>query len=97
MITHPPFDSLYGTGPVLHSLLTCSNSWSKDTIKILKLLIDYKADVKSNDYYERTPLHQAAFGWGEDIIELLIDSGAKVNVLDNQQRTPYDCLVKTFD
>lgn len=100
-ITPPAYDKQFGTGPVLHSLLKWSQSWNKDTIQIIQLLLDYKVDVNQIQLSDgRTPHEEAVFGWdspyGEKIIKLLINHGAKINVLDDNHKTPYDNMIHSF-
>ncbi|GIY66767.1 hypothetical protein CEXT_607371 [Caerostris extrusa] len=48
-------------------------------------------NTKSDDGY--TPLHIAASEGYEDIIELLLDNGAKVNIKDNEKRIPVELAI----
>jgi ankyrin repeat protein len=59
---------------------------------ILELLLDHGADVNARVVEERVPgwmpLHWAAYFWGLDILDLLIENGALVDAIDFEGRTP---------
>ncbi|MFC1763445.1 ankyrin repeat domain-containing protein [Planctomycetota bacterium] len=54
---------------------------SKDT---LELLLSKGADVELKDKDGRTPLHLASESADEDVVELLLDKGAKINEKENE-------------
>jgi len=47
-------------------------------------------DIKAKNKDEATPLHWAAFFGQKDMVSLLIESGAPINVLDANGLTPRD-------
>lgn len=55
-----------------------------------KLLIDYGADVNFSDESGETALHYAAINERKEIIELLLQRGASVDAINNQNKFPYD-------
>jgi len=58
-------------------------------VEIVKLLIDFGADVNLCDNYNNTALHYACENRNEDILEILIDFNAQsLNVVNNNGRTP---------
>ncbi|MDB4683902.1 ankyrin repeat domain-containing protein [bacterium] len=57
---------------------------------VVKLLLDYGADIKLKDTInEWTPLHVAAASQTPQVVELLILSGADLRARDKGGRTPY--------
>jgi ankyrin repeat protein len=56
-------------------------------------LIDAGADVNAADDVGSTPLHFAAKGESEEVVELLIDAGANVNAANNKGETPLNNAV----
>ena len=57
---------------------------------VVKLLLDYGADIKLKDTIkEWTPLHVAAASQTPQVVELLILSGADLKARDKGGRTPY--------
>jgi len=51
--------------------------------------VSQKADIEARDIYGWTPLHVACnFGF-DQCVELLLESGAEIRVLDKKRRTPY--------
>ncbi len=57
---------------------------------IIRLLLDFGADMEGRDYFEMTPLHYAARTWWEDqgAVELLLARGASIDAGDFLGRTP---------
>lgn len=62
----------------------------EDRPEIARLLIARGADVNASGLDGRTPLHQAAKYQAEKMAVLLISSGARLDVRDNEGNTPYD-------
>jgi ankyrin repeat protein len=57
--------------------------------EVVKLLLDGKADVKSVDIFDTTPLSHAAYEGHSAVVELLLDTGkADVNSKDSIGRSP---------
>jgi ankyrin repeat protein len=65
----------YGVGP-LHLAAYLGD------MQMLALLIDNGVDVNSLDFYGRTALYYAIFFQNKDMIEFLIDKGAKIYLVD---------------
>ena len=63
---------------------------SKGDIWYVKRHLDKGSDVNAKDENGVTPLHYAAEGGYNEIVELLIDKGVDVNTKDNLGRTPLD-------
>jgi len=92
---NPNFRSKLNTRSIFYGICANSWQWNDNTIPLLKLLIKYGADVNLIDNsYCSVPLHDVALSWTEprakDIIELLIENRAKVDIKDCRQKTPYD-------
>ena len=49
-----------------------------EKIEIMKILCQYLEDMDQRDFYEMTPLHYAAMGYGSEAAFLLIGNGATV-------------------
>ncbi|XP_054706488.1 ankyrin-3-like [Uloborus diversus] len=71
---------------VLHIL--CSYSQSDLTARLVKYLLDYKADIDCVDEYGCTPLHYACQSCNEKVVKLLLKHRAKVNHEDKERATP---------
>jgi ankyrin repeat protein len=56
-------------------------------------LIDAGADVNASDETGSTPLHFAAKGESEEVVELLVDAGANVNAANSKGETPLNNAV----
>jgi ankyrin repeat protein len=63
---------------------------------IVRLLLEYNANVNQKDGNRRTPLHKAVIFGDEDMIRLLINKGADVNAKNNEGETPLHVLVKSW-
>jgi ankyrin repeat protein len=63
---------------------------SKGDIWYVKRHLDKGSDVNAKDENGVTPLHYAAEGGYNEIVELLIDKGANVNAKDFENKTPLD-------
>ena len=61
---------------------------SKFQADTVKLLINYGADVTTQDETFRTPLHLAAFSGSTETVQILIEHGADVTAQDETFRTP---------
>jgi ankyrin repeat protein len=60
---------------------------------------NYDNIINARDNFGWTPMHIAALHNDTDIVQLLIEKGAKVNLKDSEQNTPltYAVLNKAFD
>ncbi len=80
----------------LHML--CSKSFMNDNnIKIMKLLLDYGADIHAKDVYGREPLHWIG-GIGDPnfrtkVLDLLMSHGADLNAVDNNGDVPLSIMI----
>jgi ankyrin repeat protein len=55
------------------------------------VLLAHKADPNLRSRSGLAPLHHAAqSGRGRDIVDLLLEAGADINIRDNDGRTPLD-------
>ena len=61
-------------------------------VSIAKLLLIQGADIESHgsDPEKRRPIHWASLNGHAGIVELLVDKGARVSVVDSSGRTPMD-------
>lgn len=69
--------------------------WGDEAIiKAILPRVQATGDVDDPDKHGRTAIHQAAWSGYTEIVSLLIDHGANVNVLDKHDRTPlfFACL-----
>lgn len=97
---NPNINTNMSIGPILHSIMLNSNQWNDKTIPLIKLLIKYGANVNLKRKHDKsTPLHRVAYEWSysraEEIIKLLIDEGAKINIWDSRLKTPYDNVLES--
>jgi len=67
-----------------------------NNIEIVKLLLEFGANVDSVDKQERTSLMWASYGIRLEIVKLLIKYGANVNLVDNENWTALYWLSKNF-
>jgi ankyrin repeat protein len=66
-----------------------SNWGPADSLETTKFLILLGADVNAVNPSGQTALHGAAYMGADDVVRLLVQSGAKLNVQDSQGQTPY--------
>ena len=66
------------TKPIFASLAPDNNPG--DNEKTMRTLLRYGADTEAKDAYNRAPLHYAAARKWREMVEILIDGGADVNV-----------------
>jgi len=59
-------------------------------VECLKVLVASGADVNAQDEHGNTALHGAAARGADQIIQFLVEHGAKLNVKNKQDRTPLD-------
>ncbi|KAK9877648.1 hypothetical protein WA026_019318 [Henosepilachna vigintioctopunctata] len=72
----------------LHNL--ASQIETKKTKIFARLLVEYKANVNSQNNYKDTPLHIAIYEGKESLVEVLLESGASIDIPDVSGRTPMD-------
>ena len=65
-----------------------------DEDEVRTILQDNQIDINYQMSSGMSILHYAASTGSYDCLRLLIDAGAKVNVLDNQRRSPLDLAVR---
>lgn len=77
------------SNPTLHNAIRNRN------IESIRALLSQGVDVneKEDDKYGRTPLHAAVVVRSKEIVELLIDAKADLNVIDNAGKTAYQCAL----
>ncbi|MFP4300113.1 MAG: ankyrin repeat domain-containing protein [Spirulinaceae cyanobacterium] len=61
--------------------------------EIVELLIAYEAKVNLTTNFGTQPLHSAVMGGNLDIIKLLIENGAFIDVKDSEKLTPLNCIL----
>ena len=54
----------------------------------MQLLLGKGADANAEDQGRRTPLHLAAQGGHQEVVEALLKAGAEVNAVDGEGWTP---------
>lgn len=79
----------FRVGNIPAPLLSASR---KGNVEILKLLIEFGADVKAEDPYN--PLRLAASGGHKEFVEILLAHGAPVNVRDSDGQTPLGYAIR---
>ena len=75
-----------------NELSVCLGESIHSGLAMVKLLIQYGADINSFNSQGRTPLHNASVSGYFNIVRYLLISGANVNVKDNDGDTPLDLL-----
>ena len=56
-------------------------------VPVIKVLLQYGADINAMNSNLKTPVHLAAFNGWYETLGTLISRGAKVNLRDEKQRT----------
>jgi ankyrin repeat protein len=57
---------------------------------ICKLLLDYGAFINAQNNSDNTSLHYASYKGFDDLVELLLNYNAKINIRNVFNKTPYD-------
>jgi hypothetical protein len=70
----------------------CDVVLKENTIAIIKLLLENRAEVDARNKCGQTPLHFASWLGCTQITKLLLDYGAKVNIKDCEGLSPYQSL-----
>ncbi|MCW7470972.1 ankyrin repeat domain-containing protein [Leptospira kanakyensis] len=86
---NPEWKYLYGATPIMTVCATYKDA--KEAVnpeKIVKILIEHKANVNARSDAGTTPLHAAASDPNFFHAKALIENGAEVNALDNLGETP---------
>ena len=60
-----------------------------DPLEAVKVVMELGADVHATNREGQTAMHAAGFAGEDDIIQFLVDNGAKVNVRDSSGETPW--------
>ena len=76
-----------------HNCMSLHIAAKENAINLARQLIEMGADVNSEDWESKTPLHIAAAYAGSDMIGLLLDNQAKVEVVDVVGYTPLHAAV----
>ena len=64
-------------------------------VNIVKLLIEHKININHHDKYKNTALHYAVkYDSKKELIKLLLDNGAKVDIKNIQGKTPIDIAIE---
>lgn len=57
----------------------------------MKLLLDHKARVNLQDISDRTPLHYVMSYGNKELIQLLLNAGATIDIMDASRQSPIEC------
>ncbi|XP_055957133.1 poly [ADP-ribose] polymerase tankyrase [Patella vulgata] len=88
--------SVDGKYSAVHMLVNESNCQKNPKLlDCLKLFLEYKPNLELKDTKEQTPLAMAAVSNQQDIVKLLLKSGAKANVHFNQNTTTTQITTST--
>lgn len=79
----------FGSTP-LHYAVTYGKITPEMRVNIMKLLIEYGADINIQDGQGNTSLHIAMQYINFNIAKYLIDNGADLNIINNEGKTPID-------
>lgn len=71
-------------------LYLCCGNFRARTIECIRLLLQRNLLVNIADHYDRTPLHICASLGADEIIPLLLDSGANPKLIDKSGKLPSD-------
>jgi ankyrin repeat protein len=61
---------------------------SKDTVRVVRLLLEHGVDVNAEDKDQSSPLHSASYSGKLEIARALLDHGAKANLKNDRGETP---------
>ena len=59
-------------------------------LDIMKLLLDYDADIDLTDQENMTPLHYAVISGGKEAVSLLLKNGADTSIKTKEGKTALD-------
>ncbi|KAL1528716.1 hypothetical protein AB1Y20_010049 [Prymnesium parvum] len=79
-----------GQGGVMDYGVELSLACSRGNVERARQIIEDGANVNSQDFDKRTPLHLAALGGHVNVCNFLLEVGANVNCEDRWGRTPLD-------
>ena len=65
--------------------------------KMIKILLDYSANVNAKEDYYRTPLHVASVSHCPEIAKILLAAGADINDADKQGQIPFHLAIRIED
>ena len=85
---HPDPVSRYGRTPLHHAA-----SGNLETVRILLALGN---EVNRSDNKKNTPLHFASLGDSRDVLEVLLQHGAQVEVIKTKETTSKTCFNHTY-
>ncbi|XP_065579603.1 ankyrin-1-like [Artemia franciscana] len=67
-------------------------------IEIAKLLLNYGCKVNSKNIIPSdSPLHLAVVSSDTEVVEMILDKGARINAVDKLGETPLHCAIKNSD
>jgi ankyrin repeat protein len=68
-----------------------------NSIKVMELLIEMKANLNARTAHKQTPLHLAVQEGHEEAVQILLDAGAEVNAVARLNFTPLDFAIWEVD
>ena len=87
---------LMGAAGLAHKMDRTSQKEYDDALVVVKLLVEKGADVNTVGENGWTALHGAAYIGAEAILQFLVDSGAKLDVIDVFLQTPWFLCLLIF-
>ena len=60
-----------------------------DPLEAVKVVLELGVDLNATTGAGQTAMHYAAFTGEDEVIQLLVDHGAKVDVVDSRGQTPW--------
>src|SRR6476619_2055560 len=79
--------------PLINAVLT-SSVYDND-LKLIKYLVDNKADINKTDSSKSTSLHVGAVYSSIDVVDYLVKNGASITAIDCDGYTPLHCAMRS--
>lgn len=63
-------------------------SAQKGNLEMIKMLLEFHANIEARNSFQNTPLHEAVWYNNEDCVKFLLDEGADINARDKYENSP---------